>query len=94
MTKSKMRPEIELERLALEVSRVADALEKQNNLRRRLFVGLIFGVGTALGASIVASILVFMLSRTFLALGVDLGSIGQDVQPILEEQIQLQTPQE
>lgn len=83
-----------LDHLASEVGRVADALEKQNLARRKLLMGVIFGVGTAIGASIIASIVIVLLSRTFSAFGLDLNLLQEEVAPVLEQQLNTQTPQD
>ena len=62
--------------LAHEVHRVADVLEKQNNLGRRFFLGLVLGLGTALGASIIATLTLFVLKAVLNEyLGIDISSV-------------------
>lgn len=62
--------------LAQEVHRVANALERQNSLGRRFLVGLILGLSTAIGASLVATLAIFLL-RIFILeyFGLDVESI-------------------
>ncbi|MCR4278295.1 MAG: DUF5665 domain-containing protein [bacterium] len=62
--------------LAHEVHRVADVLERQNLLSRRFFMGLVLGLGTALGASIIATLAIFVL-RVFINeyLGIDISTL-------------------
>ena len=80
--------------LSKEVSRMADILDKQNHLKRRFLLGLIFGLGTALGASVIASILVLSLSRLLSLAGIDSLIVGDQAVKTFEQQIKLQTPQE
>ncbi|MBU0625323.1 hypothetical protein KKF05_03200 [Patescibacteria group bacterium] len=81
-------------RLAEEVARVADVLEKQNKLSRRLFLGIVFGVGTAIGASIIASILILAFSRIMTAVGLDTLVDSNQLKNLVEHQLEQQTPQE
>jgi len=79
--------------LTAQVGRVAKALEKQNDLRRRLVTGLVFGIGTAIGASVIATIIVVLTARLLAPIGIDLISTLQESRQVLEKQIQNQTPQ-
>ncbi|NQV12079.1 hypothetical protein HQ524_01825 [Candidatus Uhrbacteria bacterium] len=80
--------------LAREVSRVASALERQSSAKHRFLMGLVFGVGTAIGASLIASIIIITIARTLSAIGIDPGTFGQDAGSTIEQQIKLQTPQD
>jgi hypothetical protein len=80
--------------LATETARVASALEQQNLMRRRFMMGVIFGIGTAIGASLIASIVIVLLSRTLSVFGFDANFLGSETQAVIEEQIKSQTPQE
>ncbi|MBU1348553.1 hypothetical protein KJ781_00600 [Patescibacteria group bacterium] len=81
-----------LRALGREVGRLAQATERQNNLRRRFFLGVFFGLGTALGASIIASVLVYGLRNVLSVIGLERALQSPQGQQILEEQIRLQTP--
>jgi len=80
--------------LAVELARVAKALERQNELRRRFMTGLVFGLGTAIGASIVASFLILAFTRILHAVGLDAVLIDQRAAQVLENQLKNQAPQE
>ena len=80
--------------LAKEVSRVATALERQNSAKRRFLMGIVFGVGTAIGASIIASLIVILAVKALSVIGLDSVSLGQDIGTTIEQQIKLQTPQD
>lgn len=54
-----------------EILRVARTLELQNSLKYKLLSGIVFGLGTAIGASIIASILLLASVRALRTLGVD-----------------------
>jgi hypothetical protein len=82
-----------IDQLSTEVARVADALETQNSARKRFVMGVVFGVGTAIGASIIASVLVLIFSQTLSAVGLSQDFLGQDAESVIEEQINIQTPQ-
>lgn len=56
-----------------EILRVARALEWQNSLKYKLLSGVIFGLGTAIGASIIASILLVASVRAMQTFGIDTG---------------------
>jgi len=75
-------------RLTDAVSRVADVLESQNRYRRRFLMGIVFGVGTAIGASIIASILVLWFSWLLQVVGLDETLLGDNLTGVVEEQVQ------
>ena len=81
-------------KLGEQVARVAAALEKQNSLRRRLVVGVVFGVGTAIGASVIATVIIVATAKLLAPIGVDLVSELNRVRGVLQTQIQDQTPQD
>ncbi|PIR47859.1 hypothetical protein COV06_00450 [Candidatus Uhrbacteria bacterium CG10_big_fil_rev_8_21_14_0_10_50_16] len=81
-------------RLVKEVGRVASALEKQNSVKKRLLLGVVFGVGTAIGASIIASLIILILSQTLRVFGVDTSAFNQDAANTIEQQTEIQTPQD
>ncbi len=80
--------------LEVELSRIAKALERQNDFKRRFLVGVVFGLGTALGASIVASLIILSFSSLLSAFGLDQFSPIPNAAQVLEEQLRNQTPQE
>ncbi len=80
--------------LSKQVSRVATALERQNSARRRFLMGLVFGVGTAIGASIIASAIIIFMVRAFSLIGFDASQFGQDIGSTIEGQLKLQSPQD
>ncbi len=79
-------------RLADAIGRLADALEKQNLYHRRFLSGLIFGVGTAIGASVIATLIIVTLSRVFSLVGIANFLDPSFGQQVLKEQIESQTP--
>lgn len=54
-----------------EMLRAARTLEFQNSLKYKLLSGIVFGLGTAIGASIIASILLIASVRAMRSLGID-----------------------
>jgi len=94
--KVKSNPEPEesaIRELAKETGRLASNVAKQNSLSRRLLVGILFGVGTAIGASIIATILVVAFSRIVAAFGVDLLRESEQFQDYLEQNIEQSGPE-
>lgn len=59
------------DRLAHATERLAAAVEKQNELMHRLLSGIVLGVGTAVGASLIAGIVILALSRIFQTVGLE-----------------------
>ena len=59
-------------KLTNEISRATTVLEKQNNAGTKFILGLAFGVGTAIGASIVASLILLGSTRVLQMVGFDL----------------------
>jgi hypothetical protein len=79
----------ELEHLIAEFGRVANSLERQNKLSRRLLLGVIFGVGTALGASIIASLIIFVLSQFMRVVGLEtVINSRSPLEQVIEQQVQ------
>lgn len=92
---TKIDPHISATRaLAKETQRIANQLEKQNNLSRRFVVGILFGVGTALGASLIATIIIVIFSRLVSGVGIDLLKESQSFQHYLQQQIEQSRPNE
>lgn len=80
--------------LAVEVSRVAKALEKQNKFRNRLMLGIVFGIGTAIGASIIASLIVIMFSKALSTVGIRPIVDPDILRAEVQRQLETQTPQQ
>jgi len=51
--------------LKAEVRKLRETLERVNTVSTKFFLGIVGGVGTAVGATIVAAILLYILSRVF-----------------------------
>jgi hypothetical protein len=78
------KPTDATERLAHEVSGVAGELKKQNSVWRKLLSGIMFGAGTAIGATVVAAIVILIFMQTLQALG--LGEFAEQAGlPAVEE---------
>ena len=92
-TKTQKKAQPDISDLSKEIGRVADALEKQNSFRRRLLTGITFGVGTAIGASVIATLIVIGTARLLAPIGIDFLSELRDARNVLETQIESQTPQ-
>lgn len=80
--------------LSKETRRLADQAEKQNRISRRFLVGLVFGVGTAIGASVVATLIIFFLSQIISFFNPNIISDPQELQQLLEQQIEQNRPTE
>ena len=52
------------------VIRLSEVVEKQTQLKHKFLSGLVFGLGTALGASVFAGIIIYVLSQIFSAAGI------------------------
>ncbi len=71
---------------------ISSSLQKQTNFKRKFLMGLFFGVGTAIGASVIATLIIISLANILQGLGIEfLGSL-QDATETLREQINMQTP--
>ena len=57
--------------LAKEVHHLADVQERRNKFSRRFYSGVVFGLGTALGASIIAAVVLYILSKIFQTIGLE-----------------------
>lgn len=73
------------DRLANEIARVANAMELQNSLRKKFLMGLLFGIGTALGASVIASILVLLFGQALQSFGIDPSVLDARTTKIVED---------
>jgi len=52
-----------IERLTHQMPALTHALEKQNNWGRRFLMGVLVGVGSAMGAGIIATLLIFLFRQ-------------------------------
>lgn len=76
------------ENLTRQVSRLADALEKQQSFKRKFFSGIVLGVGTAIGASMIATIVILSLNRILSFIGIELPKSQSNDVRILQEEAQ------
>jgi hypothetical protein len=90
--KSSAEPEAQVDDdFAGSVSRLTKMMRKQNSLSRRFLAGMVFGVGSAIGATVIAAALVIVLSRLLAPIGVDLMSDLRQIRQTLDT---LETPME
>ena len=82
------KPEPDSE-LGSETQRLIRMMRKQNSLRYRFFLGIVFGLGSAIGATVIAAVLIIGLSRLLAPVGVDVMSDLQRIRQTLEA---LETP--
>ena len=74
------------DRLAEELAHLAETLDRQNSWARRFLLGIAGGVGTALGATVIAGVVLFMLGNVLAQtpwqdlIGDALMQTGQNVQ--------------
>lgn len=64
--------------LSKNVAYLARIIERRNLLRRRFLSGIFFGLGTALGASVIATIVVILLAQLLQASGAEM-LLGNDL---------------
>lgn len=57
--------------IAKELHRLTKVIERQTGLGRRFLLGLLFGLGTALGASVVATVVILFMRLVLGYFGVD-----------------------
>jgi hypothetical protein len=55
--------------LAKEISQLTEIIRVRGSLKRRFLDGIMFGLGSAIGATLIAGIVIFILSRIFEATG-------------------------
>jgi hypothetical protein len=58
--------------LETEIGKLSHQVRLQNNSWNRLWLGIVAGVGTAIGASVIAALLLLILGPIFKAIGVDI----------------------
>ena len=58
--------------LAHEVHRVADQMKRRSSIFRRFLLGIVFGLGTAIGASVIATLAILFLREFLHSLGIDI----------------------
>ncbi len=56
--------------LAKEVRRLTDIIQARGRLRRRFLSGLFFGVGSAIGATVVAGIIIYIIASILKVVGI------------------------
>lgn len=72
-------------KLMNEISRATTVLEKQNNAGTKFILGLAFGVGTAIGASIVASLILLGSTKVLQMVGFNLDAFMDTQQETVGE---------
>jgi hypothetical protein len=75
MPRRKITPERELAKSVQELSKV---FKLYISFKRRFFLGIVFGLGSALGATVIAAIVLIILSRLIQATGID-AIVGQEI---------------
>ncbi|MDA1038379.1 MAG: DUF5665 domain-containing protein [bacterium] len=65
----------ELRQVVPEIKRIGDIMKQQNRLHRRFLSGVVFGAGTAVGASIIAGIVALLLRKFLHSLGIDISQL-------------------
>lgn len=53
------------------VARLADEVQKLNAMPRRFLLGIVQGVGTAIGATVIAALVVYILVQILQSIGLD-----------------------
>lgn len=71
--------------LAEEIKELRKHLTRINSFRYRLLLGIIGGVGTAIGATVIAAILFVIISRLVMALGLGDTAITDEIQQVLNQ---------
>jgi hypothetical protein len=61
--------------IAHQLGRVARALEREQMLWRKFLNGILLGLGTAIGASVIAGLVILLLSQLFKLFGLELPEI-------------------
>ena len=64
--------EIRTDALEGEISKLTQQVRLQNNFWQRLLLGLATGVGTVLGATVVTTVVFFLLRLIFKVVGIDI----------------------
>lgn len=71
--------------LSVEIKSLREHLTRINSLRYRLLLGIVGGVGTAIGATVIAAILFVIISRLVMALGFGDAAITEQIQEALSQ---------
>jgi len=71
--------------LAEEVKELRERLTRINSLKYRLLLGIVGGVGTAIGATVIAAILFVIISRVVMALGFGDTAFTEEIQQVLSQ---------
>jgi hypothetical protein len=77
--------------VASQLERVARALEVQNEPVRRFLLGIFFGVGTAIGATILTSAVLFFVYRILSVAGIQIPETSNSLKQI-QKQIEYLSP--
>jgi len=69
--------------LTKEIEKITDRVEKSNSFSRTIMKGLIYGAATAIGATIIAAIVITILSKTINTV-TDIPIVGNIVGDLME----------
>ena len=81
---AKEQPSEELH-LAEEIKALREKLTRINSLKYRLLLGIVGGVGTAIGAGVIAAMLFVIISRIVGVLGFGDVGITEEIQQVLNK---------
>ena len=70
--------------LTKEIEKLTDRVEKSNSFSRTIMKGLIYGAATAIGATIIAAIIITILSKTINTV-TDIPVVGDSIGNLLEQ---------
>ena len=70
--------------LTKEIEKITDRVEKSNSFSRTIMKGLIYGAATAIGATIIAAIVITILSKTINTV-TDIPVVGDSIGNLLEQ---------
>ncbi len=62
---------VDTSKLEKQIAHLTEQVKKQNQFKSRLLLGIAAGVGTALGATVVAALVLVLLRPVFNAIGLD-----------------------
>lgn len=74
-----------MHKIAAELQHAASALEQQDQWKRRFLNGLFFGMGSAIGASLIATLVIFLVVRLLWVFGIDLPELPTSRYPGFEK---------
>ncbi len=61
---NKIPKEVQTKKLIQETERLADKIERANSIKFNILKGLVYGVSTVIGATLVAALVISILSKT------------------------------